>query len=104
MTYFSVENTDHNIVHQFKSITDTPIIFKISQLSDYRVTLDVDRVTGENQKIFISSTTPLKIFGFSMNISETYDARNALEEVKYLIELSRFKMKNRKNDSKIVEW
>lgn len=39
-----------------------------------------------------------------MNISETYDVRSSFEEVKYLIELERYNMKKRKNDSDIVKW
>lgn len=46
----------------------------------------------------------MKVFGFSMNISESYDIRNSMEEVKYLIELERYRMKKRKNDSELVRW
>lgn len=46
----------------------------------------------------------MKVFGFSMNISETYDVRHSLEEIKYLVELERYKMKTRKNDSDLVKW
>ena len=52
----------------------------------------------------IRSSSEMKMFAFSMNISETYDVRNTMEEVKYLIELERYKMKKRKNDTDMVQW
>jgi len=39
-----------------------------------------------------------------MNISESYDVRSTINEVKHIIELERYKKVPRKNDSKIVEW
>ena len=39
-----------------------------------------------------------------MNISQTYDIGSSMEEVKYLIQLDRFKMKNNKTDKDLVRW
>jgi hypothetical protein len=39
-----------------------------------------------------------------MNISESYDVKNLMTEVKHIIEVERYRKVARKNDSKIVEW
>ena len=40
-----------------------------------------------------------------MNISESYDVRSFMEEIKHLIEIDRYgKNVKRKNDSKLLEW
>lgn len=44
------------------------------------------------------------MFGFTMNISESYDARSFMDEVKHLIEIDRYKNTKRKNDTSLVEW
>jgi hypothetical protein len=46
----------------------------------------------------------MKVFGFSMNISESYDARGFMDEVKHLIEIEKFKNVKRKEDANLVEW
>ena len=47
----------------------------------------------------------MKVFGFSMNISQSYDTRSFMEEFKHLIEIDRYnKNIKRKNDSSLVDW
>ena len=46
----------------------------------------------------------MRVFGFTMNISESYDARSFMDEVKHLIEIDRYKNTKRKNDSSLVDW
>lgn len=64
----------------------------------------MENKANPNEEITIQSSSPIKIFGFSINISETFDIRNSMEEVKLLIEMEKYGMKKRKNDSGMVGW
>lgn len=46
----------------------------------------------------------MKIFGLTMNISESYDVRSLVGEVKHLVQIDKYKKVKRKNDTKLVEW
>lgn len=39
-----------------------------------------------------------------MNISESYDVRSFMDEVKHIIEIERYNDVKRKNDSKLIDW
>ena len=104
MNYMTVQNTDHNLIKVFDSTSKTPKFYQIREKSKNRVELTVDSIGQNPQNILIESSNPLKVFGFSMNISQTYDVRGTMQEVKYLIELQRYKMRKRKNDSSLVQW
>lgn len=102
LTYMTVENSDPALIDHKRY--STPIQFSIKQQDTNEAEVEIVRADGSQGSVWVRSEQPLKTFGFSMNISETFDVRHLLGEVKHLIEIERYKSTTRKNDSKIVEW
>lgn len=57
----------------------------------------IERFQGNSENLMIRSQENMKVFGFSINISESYDVRGFMDEVKHLIEIDKYKNVKRKN-------
>lgn len=104
MTYMIVENTDNELIPLYDS-TRTPIFFKPTEILENEVKIAVENKANPDEEITIQSSSPIKIFGFSINISETYDIHSTMDEVKLLIDMEKYGAKRRrKNDTDMVNW
>lgn len=78
MQFMTVENTDHSLVNVFDSTTKTPKFFEITSRTKYEAKVNIETIGEKTQTITMKSSTPLKIFGFSQNISESYNVRDSM--------------------------
>jgi hypothetical protein len=102
MTYMTVENNDPKLIdHKEYSTTVT---FSVSRQEKKTVEVSIDRSLGASETISIHSKEDMRVFGFTMNTSESYDVRSFMEEVKHLVEVDKYKNVKRKNDSGLVDW
>jgi hypothetical protein len=77
MTYMTVENNDPKLIdHKEYS---TAVQFKVSSQDKKKMEVSIERFQGTNENISIHSREDMKVFGFSMNISESYDTRHFMD-------------------------
>lgn len=102
MTYMTVENNDPRLIdHKEYS---TSVHFAVSRQEKKAIEVTIDRHLGRSEIVSVRSQEDMRVFGFTMNTSESYDVRGFMEEVKHLVEVDRYRNVKRKNDSSLVEW
>ena len=71
LTYFSVENNDYRYVDHEKYSTYMSLNAKFE--TPNHVIVENEMASGKTEKYSLISSSPLKVFGLTANISETFN-------------------------------
>ena len=84
-----IQNFDPQLIDHASS-SSSPFHLKVDSVDEHEVKVEINRGWQHGKMLSIKSSCPVKPFGISLNISESYDVKNVLEMVQHLIELERY--------------